>query len=86
MKDVPRKEPPLAKESRATRKPRRREHAPKPNLATWLLIAWLAFMAAWACKHFYRQWAENSEIIIEAILPADIAANATEAAGSYPLK
>ena len=72
------KEPSQAKEPHATRKPRRREHAPKPNIATWLLVAWLAFMGAWACKHFYRQWAENSEIIIEAILPADIAANATE--------
>ena len=80
------KEPSQAKELRATRKPRCREHAPKPNIATWLLVAWLAFMGAWACKHFYRQWAETSEIVINATSPVEIAVNATEAAGSCPLK
>ncbi len=96
MKDAPRKEPPLAKELRATRKPRRREHTPKPNLATWLLIAWLAFMAAWAGKHFYRKWVESFEITINATSPVKTAANATgvdgkarsesDSTGSSPLE
>ena len=49
-------------------KPRRRNHKPKANLATWLFIAWLAFMTAWGCKHLYHYWmgipepTENSTI------------------------
>ena len=77
MKDTSLREPLLAEELRATRKKRRREHAPKPNIATWLLIAWLAFMAAWGSKHLYRQWAESSNQAINATISAAAAGNAT---------
>ena len=40
-------------------KARRRKHEPMPNMATWLFIAWLLFMAAWGCKHLYRIWFET---------------------------
>lgn len=91
MKDASLREPPLAEELRARRKKRRREHAPKPNIATWLLIAWLAFMAAWGSKHLYRQWVESSNGAVNAtavFMPVEPAANATAPgpAGSCPLK
>ena len=63
------------------RSSRRRKHGPKPNSATWLILAWLAFMLAWGCKHFYRQW---SEAVLEhdnPSEPAEIMQNATKLAG-----
>ena len=79
-------EPLLAEQLRASSKKRRREHSPKPNFATWLIIAWLAFMAAWGCKHFYRQWAASSNSTNAAagvIMPVEPAINATvESAGA----
>ena len=91
MKNSFPKEPLLAAQLRASPNKRRREHAPKPNFATWLIIAWLAFMAAWGCKHFYRQWVESSNGAVNAtavFMPVEPAANATAPgpAGSCPLK
>ena len=87
MKNSFPKEPLLAAQLRASPNKRRREHAPKPNFATWLVIAWLAFMAAWGCKHFYRQWVESSNSTAAAgvIMPVEAAVNATaESAGAAP--
>lgn len=86
MKEDRPKEFLLAEQLRASPKKRRREHAPKANFATWLVIAWLAFMAAWGCKHFYRQWVESSnstDVAAGVIMPVEPAINATaEPAGA----
>ena len=98
MKDTSSREPLLAEELRASPQKRRRKHAPKPNFATWLILAWLAFMAAWGCKHLYRQWEKRSNsaaITTNVIMPAEALANATvapatasapDSAGYCPLK
>ena len=74
MKDIPPEQPLADKDKSSERAPRRRKHSPKPNIATWLIIAWLAFMATWGGKHLYRQWAKAQDNIA---MPAEIALNAT---------
>ena len=76
------KEPLLAGQLRALPKKRRREHSPKPNFATWLVIAWLAFMAAWGCKHLYRQWSEAEPTHDNAAATAEVMHNATGRSGA----
>ncbi len=68
----------------AGRKPRRRKHGPKPNIATWIVIAWFAFMAAWGCKHLYRLWTETGPAGDEIAAPARVAYNATGQDGLGP--
>ena len=58
MKDVPPVDPFEDARLLARRRPRRRKHGPKPNMATWIVLAWLAFMVAWGGKYLYRQWSE----------------------------
>ena len=87
MKSSSPKVPLLAEELRASPKKNRREHAPKPNFATWLVIAWIVYMAAWGCKHLYRQWTEDSTYT-SAVRPVETVFNATAStsAGACPLK
>ena len=61
----------------AKREQRRRKHGPKPNIATWIVIAWLAFMAAWGGKHLYRLWTENAPAGNEITAPAWLPHNAS---------
>ena len=82
MKDIPPVDPFESERLLAKRRPRRREHRPKPNLATWLVIAWLAFMAAWGCKHLYRQWSEAEPTHDNAAATAEVMHNATGRSGA----
>lgn len=50
-------------------KARRRKHAPRPNIATWLFFAWLLFMATWSCKHLYRIWFETPAAMENSTMP-----------------
>ena len=77
MKNIPPVDPFESERLLAKRRPRRRKYGPKPNLATWLVIAWLAFMLAWGCKHLYRQWSEAELMHDNAAAMAEVMRNAT---------
>ena len=75
-------EQPLAdKQPAGGRETRRRKHSPKPNIATWLVLAWLAFMAAWGLKHAYVQWFGAGAEPQGNPAPAEMVVNATAPGG-----
>lgn len=77
MKENPPEQPLADKDAFAKRKPRRRKFGPNPNIATWIIIAWLAFMASWGCKHLYRLWAESEVAHDEPAASVTLTQNAT---------
>jgi hypothetical protein len=62
----------------AKRKRRRRKHKPRPNFATWLFIAWIAFMIAAGCKSLYVRWTKGTATHSDDTVSMELVQNASE--------